>query len=121
MKSTINRQLIARLKREIQSLKEELAMLTGEQRDGQLTVEEIQSQGLLADPDPDVMLSLDQTLRKIQFCFSLLKMMIMDKQRGGNGKASPTAAERKDSQQSAAEVTKLKEMMTHRDNEISIL
>ena len=52
-------------------------------------------------------------------------MMIMDKQRGGNGnadgKASPTAAEREDSQQSAAEVTKLKEMMTHRDNEISIL
>lgn len=35
-------QLIARLKREIQSLKEELAMVTGEQRDDQLTVEEIQ-------------------------------------------------------------------------------
>lgn len=34
-------QLIARLKREIESLKEELAMVTGEQRDDQLTVEEI--------------------------------------------------------------------------------
>ncbi|KAK5916448.1 hypothetical protein CgunFtcFv8_011429 [Champsocephalus gunnari] len=118
--------LIARLKREIQSLKEELAMLTGEQRDGQLTVEEIQRleelvKAFLDDPDPDVMLSLGPDLRRIQFCFSLLKMMIMDKQRGGNGKASPTAAEREDSQQSAAEVTKLKEMMTHRDNEISIL
>ncbi|XP_034078070.1 kinesin-like protein KIF6 isoform X2 [Gymnodraco acuticeps] len=122
--------LIARLKREIQSLKEELAMLTGEQRDGQLTVEEIQRleqlvKAFLDDPDPDVMLSLGPDMRKIQFCFSLLKMMIMDKQRGGkgkaDGKASPTAAEREDSQQSAAEVTKLKEMMTHRDNEISIL
>ncbi|KAM7403981.1 hypothetical protein PAMA_004411 [Pampus argenteus] len=35
--------LIARLKREIQSLKEELAMVTGQQRDDQLTVEEIQN------------------------------------------------------------------------------
>ena len=35
-------QLIVRLKREIQSLKEELVMMTGEQRDDQLTVEEIQ-------------------------------------------------------------------------------
>ena len=35
-------QLIARLKREIQSLKEEVAMVTGQQRDDQLTVEEIQ-------------------------------------------------------------------------------
>lgn len=35
-------QLIARLKREIESLKEELAMVTGEQRDNELTVDEIQ-------------------------------------------------------------------------------
>lgn len=35
-------QLIERLKREIQSLKEELAMVTGEQRDDQLTEGEIQ-------------------------------------------------------------------------------
>lgn len=34
-------QLIARLKQEVQSLKEELTMLTGEERDGQLTMEEI--------------------------------------------------------------------------------
>lgn len=34
-------QLIARLKREIQFLKEELALVKGEQRDDQLTVEEI--------------------------------------------------------------------------------
>ncbi|KAF3844610.1 hypothetical protein F7725_007773 [Dissostichus mawsoni] len=105
--------LIARLKREIQSLKEELAMLTGEQRDGQLTVEEIQRleelvKAFLDDPDPDVMLSLGPDMRKIQFCFSLLK-----ENGNADGKASPTAAEREDSQQSAAEVTKLKEMMTH--------
>lgn len=35
-------QVIARLKREVQSLKEELAMVTGEQKDDKLTVEEMQ-------------------------------------------------------------------------------
>ncbi|XP_054470457.1 kinesin-like protein KIF6 [Anoplopoma fimbria] len=124
--------LIARLKREIQSLKEELAMLTGEQRDEQLTVEEIQRleelvKAYLEDPDPDVTLSLGPDMRKIQHCFTLLKIMIMDKQSGGNrhsdGQASPaaTVAVIQESHHCAAEVTKLKEMMTQRDNEISVL
>ncbi|TNN65464.1 Kinesin-like protein KIF6 [Liparis tanakae] len=72
--------LIARLKREIQSLKEELAMMTGEQREEQLTVEEIQRleelvKAFLEDPDPDVTLSLGPDMRRIQHCFSLLKML----------------------------------------------
>ncbi|KAM8914957.1 kinesin-like protein KIF6 isoform 5-T5 [Spinachia spinachia] len=124
--------LIARLIRETQSLKEELAMLTGEQRDEQLTGEEIQSlevlvKAFLEDPDPDVTLSMGPDMRKIQHCFSLLKIMIMDKQSTGNrpsdGEASPadTVAVIQNSPRSAAEVTKLKEMMTQRDNEISIL
>ncbi|XP_059210074.1 LOW QUALITY PROTEIN: kinesin-like protein KIF6 [Centropristis striata] len=126
--------LIARLKRENQSLKEELAMLTGGQREDQLTVEEIQKleelvKTFLDDPDPDVTLSLGPDMRKIQYCFSLLKKMIMDRHGGGNrssdGKVSPAATVREvgtqDSHQHAAEVTKLKEMMTQRDNEISIL
>ncbi|XP_032356665.1 kinesin-like protein KIF6 isoform X2 [Etheostoma spectabile] len=126
--------LIARLKREIQSLKEDLAMVTGEQRDDQLTVEEIQKleelvKAFLNDSDPDVTLSLGPDMRKIQFCFSLLKKMIMNKQGGGNrhsdGRASPAATVREtvsqDSNLSAAEMTRLKEMMVQRDNEISIL
>ncbi|XP_074517085.1 kinesin-like protein KIF6 isoform X3 [Sebastes fasciatus] len=127
--------LIARLKREIQSLNDELAMVTGEQRDDQLTVEEIQKleellKAFLDDPDPDVTVSLGPDMRKIHYCFSLLKIMIMDKQGGGNGhgdgQASPAAtvdteAVIQESHQCAAEVTKLKEMMTQRDNEISIL
>uniref|UniRef100_A0A8C9YNJ5 Kinesin family member 6 n=1 Tax=Sander lucioperca TaxID=283035 RepID=A0A8C9YNJ5_SANLU len=64
--------LIARLKREVQSLKEDLAMVTGEQRDDQLTVEEIQMleelvKAFLNDSDPDVTLSLGPDMRKIQF------------------------------------------------------
>uniref|UniRef100_A0A8C2Z3V1 Kinesin family member 6 n=1 Tax=Cyclopterus lumpus TaxID=8103 RepID=A0A8C2Z3V1_CYCLU len=106
--------LIARLKREIQSLKEELAMMTGEQRDEQLTVEEIQRleeliKAFLEDPEPDVTLSLGPDMRRIQHCFSLLKVIL-----------SPAAVDG-ESPRSAAEVTRLKEMLTQRDNEISIL
>ncbi|XP_075963096.1 kinesin-like protein KIF6 [Anarhichas minor] len=122
--------LIASLKREIQSLKDELAMKTGEQRDEQLTVEEIQRveelvKAFLEEPDPDMTLSLGPDMRKIQHCFSLLKIMIMDKQSGGHrhgdGQASPAATVIQESPHSAAEVTKLKGMMTQRDDEISIL
>ncbi|XP_062295789.1 kinesin-like protein KIF6 [Scomber scombrus] len=126
--------LIVRLKREIQSLKEELVMMTGEQRDDQLTVEEIQKledlvKAFVGDPDPDVTLSLGPDMRKIQHCFSLLKIMILDKKGGGNrcsdGQASPSAIAKEgeihNNHHSAAEVTKLKEMLTQRDNEISIL
>uniref|UniRef100_A0A3Q3L1K9 Kinesin family member 6 n=1 Tax=Labrus bergylta TaxID=56723 RepID=A0A3Q3L1K9_9LABR len=72
--------VITRLKREIQSLKEELVMATGEQRGDQLTVEEIQKleelvKAFLEDPDPDVTLSLGADMRKIQCCFSLLKVI----------------------------------------------
>ncbi|XP_044022940.1 kinesin-like protein KIF6 isoform X2 [Siniperca chuatsi] len=123
--------IIARLKRDIQSLKEELAMVTGEQRDDKLTVEEIQKleelvKAFLDDPDPDVTLSLGPDMRKIQYCFSLLKVMIMDKQGGGkrhrDGQESPVREEViQDSHHTAAEVTRLKEMLTQRDNENSIL
>nr|XP_019940257.1 PREDICTED: kinesin-like protein KIF6 [Paralichthys olivaceus] len=127
--------LIARLKREIESLKEELAMVTGQQRKDQLTVEEIKkleelAKAFLGDPDPDMTLLLGPDMRKIQYCFSLLKEMILDKQRGGNkrsdGKASPAATVSEEVIQdnhpsSSTQVTKLKEMLTQRDNEISIL
>ncbi|KAJ3613347.1 hypothetical protein NHX12_019597, partial [Muraenolepis orangiensis] len=70
--------LIACLKREIQSLKEELAMVTGEQREDQLTQDEIQQleeqvKAFLDDPDPEVTLVLGTDLRKIHRCFSVMK------------------------------------------------
>uniref|UniRef100_A0A8C9YPQ8 Kinesin family member 6 n=1 Tax=Sander lucioperca TaxID=283035 RepID=A0A8C9YPQ8_SANLU len=116
--------LIARLKREVQSLKEDLAMVTGEQRDDQLTVEEIQMleelvKAFLNDSDPDVTLSLGPDMRKIQFCFSLLKVIYLH-----DGQASPAATVREaviqDSNHSAVEMTRLKEMMAQRDNEIRL-
>ncbi|XP_047467305.1 kinesin-like protein KIF6 [Mugil cephalus] len=123
--------LIARLKREVLSLKEELAMVTGQLRDDQLTVEESQKleellRAFLDDPDPDVTLSLGPDMRKIQHCFSLLKILILDSQGGKNGcsdgqESTARKEEIHESHHSAVEVTKLKEMLRQRDNEISIL
>ncbi|CAJ1074118.1 kinesin-like protein KIF6 isoform X1 [Xyrichtys novacula] len=127
--------LIARLKREVQSLKEELSMVTGEQREDQLTAEEIHKleesvKAFLDDPDPDVTLPLGADMRKIHLCFSLLKKMILDRSDGGNmlrdvKESSEVTMRREVVQDSnhtaAAEVTKLKEMLTQRENEISIL
>ncbi|XP_030574938.1 kinesin-like protein KIF6 isoform X2 [Archocentrus centrarchus] len=126
--------LIAQLKREILSLKEELAIVTGEQRDDQLTPEEIQKLeeligAFLDDPDPDATLSFGPDMRKIKYCFSLLKLMIWDKRgrknRRGDDKEIPAATVKEEeiqhSHHGAGEVVKLKEMLQQRDNEISIL
>ncbi|KAM9355024.1 kinesin-like protein KIF6 [Pholidichthys leucotaenia] len=124
--------LIARLKRKILSLKEELAMVTGETRAERLTEEEIQTLKeavgvFLEDPDPDVTLSLGPDMRKIQHCFSMMKMMIIqDKGNGRTGHAheewSPAASgDPAPTSHYTADVEKLQEMLQQRDNEISIL
>uniref|UniRef100_A0A3P8RYF3 Kinesin family member 6 n=1 Tax=Amphiprion percula TaxID=161767 RepID=A0A3P8RYF3_AMPPE len=87
--------LIARLKREVLSLKEELAMVTGEQRDDQLTVEEIQKleeqvKAFLDDTDPDFTLSLGPDMRKIQYCI-LVKMLKKEKKRAQDAAAQLTS------------------------------
>uniref|UniRef100_A0A673X1F6 Kinesin-like protein n=1 Tax=Salmo trutta TaxID=8032 RepID=A0A673X1F6_SALTR len=118
--------LIVRLKREIQSLKEELSMVTGEKREDQLTQEEIHKMEelvkvFLDDPDCEVTLALGPDMRKIHYCFSLLSIG-----NGGGDHPSPpppvVVPDQKDSPQlQPADLTKLREMLTQRDNEISIL
>ncbi|XP_077439701.1 kinesin-like protein KIF6 [Vanacampus margaritifer] len=122
--------LIARLKQEVQSLKEELTLLTGEERDDQLTVEEMKKleesvKAFLDDPVPDVTLTLGPDMRKIQYCFCLLKTMILGNRSGNchnhDVVDSPAAIpEEKDIQEHrrAEEVDKLKELLEQRDNEI---
>ncbi|KAK7904500.1 hypothetical protein WMY93_017107 [Mugilogobius chulae] len=126
--------LIARLRKEVQSLKVELSMVTGVQREDQLTGDEIHKleellKTFLDDPDPEVTLNLGPDLRKIQHCFSRLKMMVLEKS-GREApltdgiitpEATPMSGDFHESQQCATEVTKLKEILTQRDNEISIL
>ncbi|XP_059907951.1 kinesin-like protein KIF6 isoform X1 [Gadus macrocephalus] len=73
--------LIARLKRENQSLRDELAMVTGEPRQEQLTQDEIQKlevqvKDFLDDADPEATLALGTDLRKIRRCFTLLKTIV---------------------------------------------
>uniref|UniRef100_A0A8C1WGJ8 Kinesin-like protein n=1 Tax=Cyprinus carpio TaxID=7962 RepID=A0A8C1WGJ8_CYPCA len=77
--------LIVRLKKEIQCLKEELALVTGEQRSDKLTQEEIQQleeqiDVYLEDPDSEVTLNLGPDMRKIQFCI-LVNMLKKEKKK----------------------------------------
>ncbi|KAK1792914.1 hypothetical protein P4O66_001640 [Electrophorus voltai] len=120
--------LIVRLKKEIQCLKEELAMVTGEQRTDELSQEEIQRieeqvKLFLDDPDPDRTLDLGPDMRKIHHCFSLLKERVQQKQQAQNIAAEASAlsssglADRQASE-AQGDLLKLKDLLTQRDNEI---
>ncbi|XP_076026680.1 kinesin-like protein KIF6 [Genypterus blacodes] len=128
--------LLARMRREIVSLKEELSMMTGEQRDDQLTQEDVHQleelvKAYLEDPDPEATLSLGADMRKIQLCFSLLKARIRDQPDGPVGPSGPSGPDGPDEgpereegtqeNQDPAQLTKLREMLSQRDKEISIL
>ncbi|XP_049596545.1 kinesin-like protein KIF6 isoform X3 [Syngnathus scovelli] len=130
--------LIARLKQEVQCLKEELTMLTGEARDDQLTVEEMHKleesvKTFVDDPDPGVTMTLGPDMRKIHHCFHLLKTMILgnrsgkcshhDIQETAAAAAAAAIPEEKDipEHQTTEDVNKLKELLQQRDHEISVL
>ncbi|XP_035252159.1 kinesin-like protein KIF6 isoform X2 [Anguilla anguilla] len=126
--------VIIRLKKEIQSLKEELVLATGEQREDDLTEEEMQKLGeqlkkFLEDPDPDFTLDLGPDMRKIQHCFTLLKVMVREKFSGVAPAADSVQSPELPSQPGSPhleevtpeEVKKLREMLQQRDNEISVL
>ncbi|XP_018610608.2 kinesin-like protein KIF6 isoform X1 [Scleropages formosus] len=123
--------MINRLKKEVQSLRDELAILIGEQREDQLTEDDIhkleeQVKAFLDDPDPEVTLQLGPNMRKIHHCFSLLKVMVQDMLPSGGGAGdccspSPSVVPDHDISPPSAELKKLKDMLRQRDNEISIL
>ncbi|KAF4084312.1 hypothetical protein AMELA_G00127240 [Ameiurus melas] len=123
--------MIIRLKKEIHCLKEELALVAGEQRSDELTQEEIQRiedqlKVFLDDPDPEMTLELGPDMRKIQHCFCFLKARLREKPntQHGAGDISPFASSSitdKPDSPANRELLKLKDMLTQRDNEISIL
>ena len=68
-----------RLKQQVKELKDELALATGEERQEELTEEECQQCCQLVDQyvaakSADVKLSIGSDMRKIQYCFRLLKV-----------------------------------------------
>ncbi|XP_069118141.1 kinesin-like protein KIF6 [Argopecten irradians] len=120
--------MIQKLKREIQQLKEELAMATGEQRTDDLTDEDLQRcqeavEQYLEDTDPDGILSIGADMRKIQTCFRILKKHVLEKPavteviRSPHPEAPPPDT----GPYSDAENSKLKDLVQQRDNEINIL
>ncbi|XP_066559500.1 kinesin-like protein KIF6 isoform X2 [Amia ocellicauda] len=123
--------LIVKLKREIQALREELAMVTGEQRADQLTDDEIhkldeQLQLFLKDPEPDATLDLGADMRKIRHCFQLLKVMVTERRSSQGGRdqhpSPPPLGDQEDlDRPMPEELRRLRELLQQRDKEISIL
>uniref|UniRef100_A0A674IUN3 Kinesin-like protein n=1 Tax=Terrapene triunguis TaxID=2587831 RepID=A0A674IUN3_9SAUR len=80
------RLMIIQLKKVIQELKDELAMVTGEQRTEELTQEELLQldeiiKTFLEDPDPESMLDVGADMRKIKHCFNYIKVYSVHLQR----------------------------------------
>ncbi|KAM4770829.1 kinesin-like protein KIF6 [Rhinophrynus dorsalis] len=120
--------MIARLRKEIQALKDELALVTGEQRTEELTEEEIlrleeQVRSFLEDQDPESMLEIGADIRKIQHCFGFLKKLLNDKKtQDSRVSSTDSSAQRPGSASLGPEETKkLRDLLQQRDNEINIL
>ncbi|KAJ7369834.1 Kinesin- protein 6 [Desmophyllum pertusum] len=124
--------LIAQLKAEVQRLKDELAMATGQEYTGELTDDEMDRlrrmvKSYIEDGDSDSALSVGADMRKINYCFQLLKSHVLDKSKKN---PSPPPQSRTPAIDGVfdnsylgnhTEVNKLKELIRQRDNEINIL
>ncbi|KAM5163296.1 kinesin-like protein KIF6 [Mantella aurantiaca] len=120
--------MIVRLKKEIQALKDELSLVTGELRTDDLTQEETlwldeQIHNFLDDGDPESSLNIGADMRKIHYCFALLKKLLRDRKPTEVRISSPeTATERSGSSGvHPEEIKKLRDLLQQRDNEINIL
>ncbi|XP_039253438.1 kinesin-like protein KIF6 [Styela clava] len=139
--ATLNEELdpklmILRLKKEIQSLKDELALTTGEQRSDQLTTEEIQYldeliASYLNDTDLEATLDVGGDMRKIQYSYGRLKKYANRKgvsaiEENGDENVRPDTQSQHQSNNdeqelSPLEIKRLKEILQQRDTEINIL
>uniref|UniRef100_A0A8C5JAF7 Kinesin-like protein n=1 Tax=Junco hyemalis TaxID=40217 RepID=A0A8C5JAF7_JUNHY len=118
----IDPRLVRTLKKEIQDLKDELALVTGKRRTSELSQEELLQldeliEAFLKDNDPDSSLDVGADMRKIKYCFIYMKVFFLN---GDQSKKllSEDISEEKNSNE---ELEKLKGLLQQRDNEISIL
>ncbi|XP_041333098.1 kinesin-like protein KIF6 [Pyrgilauda ruficollis] len=117
------RLMIVQLKKEIQDLKDELALVTGKQRTSELSQEELLQldeliETFLKDDDPDSSLDVGADMRKIKYCFIHMKQFINHPMTSGEKLLSQDISEEKNSNE---ELEKLKGLLQQRDNEINIL
>ncbi|XP_063246928.1 kinesin-like protein KIF6 isoform X4 [Prinia subflava] len=117
------RLMIVQLKKEIQDLKDELALVTGKQRTSELSQEELFQldeliEAFLKDSDPDSSLDVGADMRKIKYCFGHMKQIINHPITSSKKLLSQDISEEKNSNE---ELEKLKGLLQQRDNEIKIL
>ncbi|XP_066109027.1 kinesin-like protein KIF6 isoform X1 [Saccopteryx bilineata] len=121
------RLMIARLQKEIQQLKDELAIVTGEQRTEALTEAELLQlekliTSFLEDQDPESRLEVGTDMRKIHHCFHHLKKLLNDKSTHGKSTVSSDTQDQGCQEPVEEEkYKKLQEILQQRDNEINIL
>ncbi|CAM9871849.1 unnamed protein product [Bubo scandiacus] len=122
------RLMIVQLKKEIQELKDELALVTGKQRTSELSQEELLQldeliEAFLEDNDPDSILDVGVDMRKIKYCFIHLKQLMNHSKISDKKLLSQHTSNKKDSNKEAGEeeLKKLKDILQQRDNEINIL
>ncbi|XP_020855130.1 kinesin-like protein KIF6 isoform X2 [Phascolarctos cinereus] len=118
---------IIRLKKEIQELKDELAIVTGEQRTEELTQVELDKleehiRSFVEDQDPESRLEVGSDMRKIHHCFCYLKKLLNERK---IPEKSESSHEIKDQDGEVPlkeeEFKKLRDLLKQRDNEINIL
>ncbi|XP_055993308.1 kinesin-like protein KIF6 [Sorex fumeus] len=121
------RLLITRLQREVQELKDELAIVTGELRtepltEGELLQLEKQTETFLEDQDPESRLEVGSDMRKIHHCFHHFKKLLNDKKiQGKSTVCSETKEQDHQEPFKEEEYKKLQDLLQQRDNEINIL
>uniref|UniRef100_A0A8C3MSV1 Kinesin-like protein n=1 Tax=Geospiza parvula TaxID=87175 RepID=A0A8C3MSV1_GEOPR len=79
----IDPRLVRTLKKEIQDLKDELALVTGKQRKSELSQEELLQldeliETFVKDNDPDSSLEVGADMRKIKYCFVHMKVFFLN-------------------------------------------
>ncbi|NWY50801.1 KIF6 protein, partial [Chionis minor] len=122
------RLMIVQLQKEVQELKDELALLTGKERTSELSQEELLqldelTEKFLEDNDPDSTLDVGADMRKIKYCFIRVKQLMNRSKISDKKLLSQHTSEEKDANKEAGEeeLKKLKELLQQRDNEINIL
>ncbi|XP_019405165.1 PREDICTED: kinesin-like protein KIF6 isoform X3 [Crocodylus porosus] len=120
------RLMIVQLKKEIQELKDELAMVTGEQRTEELTQEELLQldeliKKFLEDTDHESTLDVGPDMRKIKYCFNHIKQLMTHTKIPDKNLLAPDITGDKNISVGKEEFKKLREILQQRDNEINIL